>query len=53
MWPPRVPQRDPDGLYAAALVVGIPAVLLLINGAPVVATLLVAALAAGIILAVR
>jgi hypothetical protein len=53
MWRARLPRRDPDGLYAAGLVVGIPAVLLILNGAPIVVTLLVAAAIAGVLILIR
>lgn len=53
MWRARIPRRDPDGYIAAGLVVGLPALLLIANGAPALWTLFVAAIVGGFLLAVR
>lgn len=53
MWRARIPQRDPDGYVAAGLVVGLPAILLVLHAAPVLWTLLGAAIIGGAMIAVR
>lgn len=50
---PRLPQRNPDRWLVVVLVVGLPAIFMLSQGAPVLATALTAVLIGGVVLAVH
>jgi hypothetical protein len=53
MWRGTLPQRNSDGWLAAGLMVGLPAIFLLTQGAPIAATLITASLIGGVLLIVH
>jgi hypothetical protein len=53
MWRPRLPRRNPDAFLAAGLGVGLPAVCLIIGGAPIVSTALAAVAIAAVLMMVH
>jgi hypothetical protein len=53
MWRVKIPRRNPDGVAVAGFVVGLPALFLIYQGAPVLWTLLTAAIVAGFLVLSR